>query len=132
MLDDSISSFNFQPIWKATKQRDGAIKYYISKDNPLIKRVLELDNISKNDVNIILKLIGETTPVEAIIQNYSEEPESLELRDNGKELEQGTIDLAQLMFSSLIKSGMSKDIAIKQIFTIQPFNEYPQLIEYLK
>jgi len=132
MLDDSISSFNFQPIWKATKQRDGAIKYYISKDNPLIKRVLELDNISKDDVNTILKLIGETTPVEAIIQNYSEKPESLELRDNDKELEQGTIDLAQLMFSSLIKSGISKDIAIKQIFTIQPFNEYPQLIEYLK
>jgi len=132
MLDDSISSFNFQPIWKATKQRDGAIKYYISKENPLIKRVLELDKISKEDINIILKLIGETTPVEAIIQNYSENPESLELRDNDKELDHGTIQLAQLMVESLMKSGESKDIAIRQILHIQPFNEYPQLIEYLK
>ena len=129
---NSSSSFNFQPIWKATKQRDGAVKYYVSKENPLIKRVLELDSISKDDVNTILKLIGESTPVEAIIQNYSENPESLELRDSDKELEQGTIKLAQLMFDSLLTSGISKNISIKQIFNIQPFNEYPQLIEYLK
>jgi hypothetical protein len=132
MIDDGITSFSFQSIWKKTEKRDNSIYYYINKENPLIKRVLDLDVITKNDVNSLLKLIGETTPVEAIIQNYSENPESLELRDNDKELEPNTIKLAQLMFESLLSTGISKEIAAKQIFNIQPFNEYPQLVEYLK
>jgi len=48
------------------------------------------------------------------------------------ELDEGTITLAKLMFAALIKTGIDNDLAIKQIFHIQPFNDYPQLIEYLK
>lgn len=87
--------------------------------------------VEKKDIKTILKLIGETTPVEAIIQNYSENPESAELRSEQRELENGTIQLAKLMFKSLQKSGLSNEIAIKQILRIEPFNEYPQIIEYL-
>jgi ketol-acid reductoisomerase len=87
--------------------------------------------VEKKDIKTILKLIGETTPVEAIIQNYSENPESVELRSEQKELEQGTIQLAKLMFESLQKSGVSNEIATKQILNIEPFNEYSQIIEYL-
>ena len=132
MIEGGLKSFNFHSTWKKIERRDKSIQYYINKKNPIIKRILELDKITKNDINSLLKLVGETIPVEAIIQNYSENPESLELRDNDKELEQGTIELARLMFDSLLKSGVSKEVAIKQIFNIQPFNEYPQLIEYLK
>ncbi|WP_271783687.1 ATP-binding protein [Aquimarina algiphila] len=132
MLDDSITSFDFKPVWKATKQRDGGIKYYVNTDHPVINQILESDVIKKDDLKTILKLISSTTPIESIIQNYSESPESIELRNDSNELEQGTIKLAQLMFASLNKSGISKEIAIKQILNIQPFNEYPQLLEYLK
>ena len=132
MLDDSITSFDFQSVWKASKLRDGSVKYYINPEHPIIARLLESDNISKNDLKGILNLIGNTTPIESIIQNYSENPESLELRSDNSELEEGTILLAKLMFDSLLQTGLSNDFALKQIFHIQPFNEYPQLIEYLK
>ncbi len=132
MLDDTITSFDFQPIWKAKKQRDGAINYYINEEHPILAKDLKSDSITKKNLKAIFKLIGETTPVESIIQNYSENPESLELRNESKELESGTIKLAQMMFESLKKAGTSSEIAIKQIFNIQPFNEYPQLLEYFK
>lgn len=132
MLDDTITSFDFQPIWKAKKQRDGAINYYINQDHPILAKELKSDSITKKSLKSIFKLIGETTPVESIIQNYSENPESIELRNESKELESGTIKLAQMMFESLKKAGTSNEIAIKQIFNIQPFNEYPQLLEYFK
>lgn len=132
MLDDSFTSFDFQSVWKASKLRDGSVKYYINQEHPIIGRLLESDNISKNDLKGILNLIGNTTPIESIIQNYSENPESLELRSENIELEEGTILLAKLMFGSLLQTGLSNDFALKQIFHIQPFNEYPQLIEYLK
>ena len=132
MLDDSISSFDFQPLWKATKQRDKVINYYINQEHPIITKYLENDSISKKDFKSILKLIGKTTPLESIIQNYSENPESLELRGENIELDDGTIQLAKMMFDSLKQTGVSNELAIKQILNIQPFNEFPQLLEYLK
>ena len=132
MLDDSISSFDFQPLWKATKQRDKVINYYINQEHPIITKYLENDSISKKDFKSILKLIGKTTPLESIIQNYSENPECLELRGENIELDDGTIQLAKMMFDSLKQTGVSNELAIKQILNIQPFNEFPQLLEYLK
>jgi hypothetical protein len=131
ILDDSIKSFDFQPIWKATKKRDGAFEYYVNEEHPVLSSIMSNEVVEKKDIKTILKLIGETTPVEAIIQNYSENPESVELRSEQKELEQGTIQLAKLMFESLQKSGVSNEIATKQILNIEPFNEYSQIIEYL-
>lgn len=130
MLDDSIKSFSFQPVWKARKSRDDARHYYINHEHPLIKKLLDEGNISNSDFKKILKMIGETTPVESIIQFHSEDPEAHELRDNHKEPDNGTIELARMMYSSLLSTGIDREAAIKQIFNIEPFNEYTQLVEY--
>lgn len=132
MLDDSITSFDFQPVWKAKKGRDEVRHYYVNEGHPVIKSLLEKESISPSQFRSALKLIGETTPVEAIIQYHSEEPESHELRDNQTEPDSGTIELARMMYSSLKSSGMDRELAIKQIFNIEPFNQYTQLIEYFE
>jgi hypothetical protein len=129
MLDDSIKSFDFQPVWKARKTRD-ARHYYINENHPIIQKLLSSEQIYNKDLKRLLKLIGETTPVEAIIQYHSEEPESHELRDQGRELDPATLDVAIDMFKSLISQGVAKENAIKTIFMIQPFNEFPELIQY--
>jgi hypothetical protein len=98
----------------------------------LIEELIEKDTITKQEFKRVLKLIGETTPVESIIQFHSEEPESHELRDSGRELDQGTIELANLMYKSLMVQNISSELAIKQIFNIEPFNQYPELVQYLK
>lgn len=130
MLDDSITSFDFQPVWKAKKGRDDVRHYFINEDHAVIKSLLEKEFLSPSEFKSALKLIGATTPVEAIIQYQSEEPESHELRDNKTEPDSGTIELARMMYSSLKSSGMNRELAIKQIFNIEPFNQYTQLIEY--
>lgn len=132
MLDDSITSFDFQPVWKAMKTRDDARHYYINPEHPLIKDLLEQKNINKSEFKRALKLIGETTPIEAIIQYHSEEPECHELRDSSKEPDAVTIELAKKMYESLKSTGIARELAIKQIFNIEPFNQYTQLIEYFK
>ncbi|MDB9701766.1 hypothetical protein OAA53_03415, partial [Salibacteraceae bacterium] len=69
---------------------------------------------------------------ESIVQFHSEEPESHELRDTGRDLDQGTIELAIMMYKSLIATNTSPEIAVKQIFNIEPFNQFPELVQYLK
>jgi hypothetical protein len=130
MLDDSIKTFDFQSVWKAKKTRNDARHYYINLEHTLIKQLLEKDSITKKEFKSAIKLIGETTPVESIIQNHSEEPESHELRDIGKELDQGTIDVAIMMYQSLKTQGLNKETATKQIFNIEPFNQFPELEQY--
>lgn len=132
ILDDSIKSFSFQPVWKAKKTRDDARHYYVNPEHPIIQELLQRENISNSDLKKVLKLIGEATPVESIIQFHSEDPEAHELRDFQKEPDAGTIELARMMYDSLILSGIVRELAVKQIFNIEPFNNYPQLIEYFK
>jgi hypothetical protein len=130
MLDDSIKSFDFQPVWKATKGRDGVRNYFINEEHSIVESLLEKESISSTELKTMLRLIAKTVPVEAIIQYHSEEPESHELRGNLVELDSGTIELAKMMYASLKSSGMNRDLSIKQIFNIEPFNQYTQLIEY--
>lgn len=130
ILDDSTNSFSFQPVWKARIARDNSRHYFINPEHPFINGLLEQDEISTSELKSILAMIGETIPIEAIIQYHSEDPEAHELREGGKELSNILISMAIKMFSSLRTSGISKDIAIRQILNIEPFNEYPQLIEY--
>jgi hypothetical protein len=132
MLDDSIKSFDFQPLWKAKKSRDDVRHYYVNEEHAIIKSLIEKESISTSEFRSALKLIGKTTPVEAIVQYHSEEPESHELRDNTTEPDSGTIELARMMYNSLKLSGMDRELAIKQIFNIEPFNQYKQLIEYFE
>ncbi|MDB4742730.1 ATP-binding protein [Cyclobacteriaceae bacterium] len=132
MLDENITSFDFQSVWKARKTRDDARHYLINTDHPIIKRLVEKDSVSKNELKMVMKLIGETTPIESIIQYHSEEPESHELRGSEKEPDQGTIELAKIYYDNLRKSGMAKDVALKNVFNLEPFNYYPTLISYLK
>jgi hypothetical protein len=132
LLDDSIKSFDFQTVWKARKSRNDARHYYINEEHPIVKELLEKEVISRKDLKKLLNLIGETTPVESIIQYHSEEPESHELRDVDKQLDAGTIQVASLMYQSLITQGLNRETAIKQIFNIEPFNQFPELEQYLQ
>jgi hypothetical protein len=131
MLDDTIKSFDFQPVWKARKTRDTR-NYYINEEHPIVSDLLTREQITNKDLKRLLKLIGETAPVESIIQYHSEEPESHELRDANKALDQATIEVATMMFESLKKQGVSREISLKQIFNIEPFNQFPELEQYLQ
>jgi hypothetical protein len=130
MLDDNIKSFDFQSVWKAKKTREDARHYYVNTDHPLIKQLLSQESIKRKDFRTVLNLIGETIPVESIIQFHSDDPESHELRDTDINLDQGTIEVASMMFESLISQGLNRDNAVKQIFNIEPFNQYPELEQY--
>lgn len=129
MLEGSEQSFNFQPLWKARKERDGSRFYSINQTHPVVKEILEKEFVNTKEVQSLLKLIGETTPVESIIQFHSEDPESHEIREK-KEVDPGVVELAQKMYTSLLSTGMSSKLAASQIFNIEPFNKYPQLIQY--
>lgn len=132
MREGSVSALSFQPVWKVSKSRDDARHYTVNEEHPVVKELLEKDSVKPTELRQLLKLIGQTTPVETIIQFHNEEPQSHERRDVGEEPDEATIKLASRLYKSLLSQGVGHNIAIQQIFNIEPFNEYPQLIEYFK
>lgn len=130
MLEGNEQGFSFQPLWKARKDRDGSRFYYINQEHPVVKNLLDDENVGVKELRSLLKLIGETTPIESIIQFHSEDPEAHELRESSKEMDSGIVELAQKMYTSLLSTGIEKRLAASQIFNIEPFNQYPQLSQY--
>lgn len=130
-LDETVTALDFQGMWKATKSRDGARSYYVNTEHPVVQGLLGRNDIKGSELRQLLKMIGQTAPVESIIQFHSEEPQGHELREPYKELDEGTIKLAKLMFEASIAGGISREMAVKQILKIEPFNEYPELTAHL-
>ncbi len=128
--NSETSSQNFEFIWSISTSRDGTKNYKINKNHSLIQKLIAADNVSKKEFSQFLKIIEESLPIELIIQNHSDNPEVHELREKVGELDTNTIEIAKKMYASLKASGVSHEIAIKQIFNIEPFNHYKELIEY--
>jgi hypothetical protein len=124
--------FQFEKIWNVVASKDGSIDYKINKDHFLVKKLLDNPEISKSDLNRVLDVISENIPIETIIYYHNEDPGYHEFRSSGKELNESVVSLAKAVYYSLVEQGVNKELAIKQIFNIEPFNLYPQLIAYFE
>lgn len=132
MMNSDTKSFGFDYVWNIRKNRADELDYKINTDHPVIKKIMDSSDICSKDIKIILDLVSKTLPAEVIIEHYCEDPQVFELKSVNKDPDDGMVKLAYMMFESLMISGVSADIARKQILHMQPFNEYPQLIENLK
>ena len=126
-----LPDFQFKPVWETSRKRDGSIEYQINRAHPLITLMTKSESIDKSDFRRLLALIEESIPIETIIHFQSENPELHELRSPHKELDEATKQLAKRIYDSLTIAGTSRNMALKQILALEPFNHFPELTEYL-
>ncbi|RZJ91910.1 MAG: ATP-binding protein [Chryseobacterium sp.] len=126
----NLPQFEFRPVWQAVKTREEGIRYKINRAHPIVSSFTR--DFPSGQCEKLLKLIERSIPIETIIHYQSEDPGIHELRKEAPELEAGMVDAARMIFSALCAQGSSSEIAVKQVLNIEPFNHYPQLIEYLK
>ncbi len=126
-----LPDFQMKPIWESIQKRDGPIVYQINREHPLIALMLKKECVDKADFRRLLSLVETSIPIETIIHFQSENPTLHELREPYKEMDNATLQLAKKIYDSLIIAGTSREIAIKQILALEPFNHFPELAEYL-
>ena len=124
--------FNFSPMWRMIKTRQGNIDYKINKKHPLIEKFLQHYSGDKEEFKKLLDFIGESVPIELIIENYNEDPERHDKNDDNSELDKSTIEIAQGIFKYLISNGLAKNNAIAKVLNTEPFDKYTELEKYLK
>ncbi|MFY9310092.1 MAG: ATP-binding protein [Bacteroidia bacterium] len=116
----------FVMLW-LEKVRHGKRLYEVNREHPLIKELIESNPELKWKLNTLLRIVEETVPVPLITLNESEKPDTLAkpFEDSaGKEV----MELLKLMYKSLIVK-MTSEEAKQQLLYMEPFNEYPALIE---
>ena len=78
--------------------------YFVNEEHSIVKTILESNTISKKDVRELIQLIGQTTPIESIILNYSEDLSRMKCAQNRI----NHVKNSQMIFDGLIKQGYSK------------------------
>lgn len=114
---------HFQPVW-IEKQKDGKRYYEINQEHPFIS------SMDLKAIKPLIRLLEETLPVPLIVINESENPDSFfrpfEKAAASSELK----ELLKTLYNSLLNTNTPEQVK-SRLLLIEPFNEYPELIECL-
>lgn len=112
-------------LWQQ-ETRHGKYFYSINRDHPLIAEVFKASG--KQKIEPLLRMLEETIPSAHIMITSSQEPEKIAApfeNCNYRTIE----PFIELMYSSFLSNGYSKEDAIVRLRTIEPFNHRPEFLE---
>lgn len=121
---------DFQPLW-LEKKKGNKWSFVVNRDNQLIKDLLEEAIISPLPaINKLFRIIEESIPTPSIFIKQSSE-ENLQ-KEPFSDMDTSLIkEMLYRMYDNQIASGLTPEQAKKVIKTIEPFNNYEELIEEL-
>ncbi|MBP7508060.1 MAG: ATP-binding protein [Prolixibacteraceae bacterium] len=125
-----FSNEEFHQFWEERK-RHGKRFYKINRDHPMLRDLFGKANSLKSDIEKVIQFIEETVPVPLITlqENENNSPHGQPFEGIDQEPVRNTMIA---MFSNLVKQGKSADEAKAVILNIEPFNFFPEYLEYLK
>lgn len=129
ILQRKYASMQFQPVWHE-KLRHGKRFYSINREHPIITNLLDSIKDNNSELNELLRYIEETVPVPLITIKESEQPEIQGSPFEGVDQELLRKSM-KMMFDRLVQNGKNSDEAKAHIMSIEPFNLFPQFLEYL-
>lgn len=127
VLQRKYPSFKFTAVW-LEKLRHGKRFYAINRNHPIISQLIE--EPTRQNINELIRFIEETVPVPLITIKESEEPESHGLPFENLEHEI-LVEKMQSVYKSLLDNGKTSEEAVAALFLIEPFDKYPEYVEYL-
>jgi hypothetical protein len=130
VLQRKYAAVQFQPVWHE-KLRHRKRFFEINREHPLVSTLLNSLKGKTTELNQLLRFIEETVPVSLITIKESEEPE-LQGQPFEETDQEPVRKVMKQMYDHLRKDGRSSDQAKAIILNIEPFQLYPEFIEYLK
>ncbi|MDO6809885.1 ATP-binding protein [Zobellia galactanivorans] len=129
VLKRKLSSNEYFPFWEE-RARHGKRFYKINRKHPLLNELLSKSGDLKKDIEKVIQFIEETIPVPLITLQESENE-----KPHGQPFEgidhKAIKETMQRLFNGFVSSGLSKEKAKARILNTEPYNFYPEYIEFL-
>jgi hypothetical protein len=109
------------PVW-FQRRKHGELIFQINRQHPLVASLLQGQDGSQS-VDV-LRLIEETVPIVALPASATP-PERRAYEGRPPD---DVVTLANRLYESLLKQGLSRKESAERVMTCQPFNEYPDLV----
>jgi hypothetical protein len=120
----------FVPFWIDHKRGDKWF-YKLNREHPLIAEIAERAKTEPlRAIEMLLSFVEETIPTKSIYIKEAEDSEQQGKPFEGMDHEP-IRKIMQQMFSNLISQGKSVDYAKAIILNIEPFNQFPHVLELL-
>jgi hypothetical protein len=120
----------FVPLWVDHKRGDKWF-YKVNRAHPVIDLIKEQAlKHPEGAIEALLKIVEESIPVKSIYIREAEEPEAQGKPFEGTDQELIKRTMKQ-MFENLTKQGKAPDNAKAIMMNIEPFNQFPEFLEYL-
>jgi hypothetical protein len=130
VLKRKLASVDYFPFWEE-RARHGKRFYKINRNHPLMNELLSKSGELKNEIEKVIKFIEETIPVPLITLQESENE-----NPHGQPFEgidhNAIKETMKKLFNGFILSGLSSEKAKARILNIEPFNFYPEYIEFIE
>lgn len=129
VIKRKLLSDEYFPFWEE-RTRHGKRFYKINRSHPLIKDTLAKSDSLKKDFEKVLQFIEETIPVPLITLQESENE-----KPHGQPFEgidhEAIKETMQKLYEGFVSSGLSDEKAKSRILNTEPYNFYPEYIEFL-
>lgn len=121
---------NFQPLW-LEKKKGNKWSFVVNRDNQLIKNLQEEAKTNPIPaINKLLRIIEESIPTPTIFIKHSSE-ENLQ-KEPFSDLDISIVkEMLCKMYDKQLESGLTPEQAKAVLKTIEPFNNYEELIDNL-
>jgi hypothetical protein len=120
------SSLSF--VWQTTKGRNGATSFRVNRDHPVVREVFGGGAEIARAVERALRLAEENLPIETIVMDSREHPDSQ--RPRPFDAEQGTVlEMLRDVHNAMMLSGAASEAALAALAVIEPFDAHPEVLQ---
>lgn len=129
VLKRKLASDEYFPFWEE-RARHGKRFYKINRNHPLLSELLSKSGDLKKDIEKVIQFIEETIPVPLITLQESENA-----KPHGQPFEgidhNAIKETMQRLFNGFVSNGLSIEKAKARILNTEPYNFYPEYLEFL-
>ena len=114
-------------VWEQATRRDGVRVFRINRRHPTITTLMATDPRLRGVLERSLRLIEESLPVEAIVMESREHPDS----DRGLPYEKAEAEVGALLSAAhqaMVGEGADPASALRVLATAEPFDSHPALV----
>ena len=130
VLKRKLASDEYFPFWEE-RARHGKRFYKINRNHPLLNQLLAKSGELKKEIEKVIQFIEETIPVPLITlqENENEKPHGQPFEGIDHNALKETM---QKLYDGFVSGGLSIEKAKARILNTEPYNFYPEYIEFLK